>query len=116
MQPETVLMVTRSRGNLAGVFEFDGDTSYFYFWRQSDDYRVLGAIHIATGKPDFGESDLDVRWYARDERVGLFVRNELWAAFDAETGTTAGGDYRSDERPILPPWASHGLGPERLDS
>ena len=44
----------RSAGDLAGVFEFDGDTSYFYLYRvdASEGNKVLDAIKVSVGEPD----------------------------------------------------------------
>jgi hypothetical protein len=56
MQKKEILKnATRSAGDLAGVFEFDEDTSYFYLYNTSGDagQKVLGAIHIMSGTPDF---------------------------------------------------------------
>ena len=92
----------RSVGDLAGVFEYDGETGYFYKYDQDrmGGTRVLAAIHIVSGKVDFAESDVEVRWGQGDEWVGLFIRGELWAAFG--TSEKVGGNYRPGGHPRVP--------------
>jgi hypothetical protein len=34
--------------------------------------------------------------------VGLFIRLQLWAVFDAETREPYGGDYRPNAQPTIP--------------
>lgn len=84
------------------MFEHDGETVYFYLYDQplSDHPAVLEAIHVHTGALDFSESDVDVRWNEDEETVGLFIRDDLWAAFSGNTGY--GGDYRPGVRPDVP--------------
>jgi hypothetical protein len=92
----------RPNGDLAGVFEYDGETSYFYLYRtgnQGD--KVLDSIHVASDAPDFTASDLEIRWTKNATRVGLFIRGDLWAVFDAEKGAKHGGDYRPKTCPAL---------------
>ncbi len=83
----------RSAGDLAGVFEYDGETAYFYLYEASNGkQRVLGAIHLLSGQPNFTEAEIAVRWDGDEEHVGLFIRGELWAVFDAG-GNKLGGSY-----------------------
>ena len=101
--PEDMFVsAVRSAGDLAGVFEHDGETGYFYRYDQSraDSPQVLGAIHLISGAPDFSQSDVDVRWNEAEEIVGLFIRHQLWAAFSGSE--SYGGDYRVDGRPDVP--------------
>jgi hypothetical protein len=92
----------RSSGDLAGVFEHDGETGYFYLCDQSRPgaEQVLDAIHVVSGCPDFSEDDVEVRWSRDEEVVGLFVRRGLWAAFRGRE--KHGGDYRSGGRADIP--------------
>jgi hypothetical protein len=101
----------RRSGDLAGVFEFDGETSYFYLYSTKDrgGEKVLSAIHILTGPPDFTDSDVSVRWDERESKVGLFIRGTLWAMFDLSTGAKDGGGYAPQGRPQLPEGASAGF-------
>ena len=94
----------RGAGDLAGVFEHDGDTGYFYLYKTTagKDRRVLGAIRVVVGTADFSEQDISVRWDDKESKVGLFIRGHLWAVFDTETTSQFGGDYRPTAAPAIP--------------
>lgn len=64
---------TNSTGEKAGVFEFEDDTAYFYLYDtgKADGSKILGAIHIFSGVPDFDEDDIEIRWSATDTHVGF---------------------------------------------
>jgi hypothetical protein len=99
----------RSTGDLAGVFEYDGETSYFYLYATEEDaQKVLGAIHVLSGDPDFAECDIAIRWDESETKVGLFIREALWAIFD-NCGTKFGGDYRPGASPQIPIDATQGF-------
>ena len=55
--------------------------------------RVLDHIHVHSGNSGLRESDVIIRWDGRDEKVGLFIRGELWAYFDRVSGQKHGGNY-----------------------
>ncbi len=97
--------MTRSAGDLEGVFEFDGETGYFYLYNLSGEQgqKIISAIHIISGVPDFDESDVGIRWSADEKVVGLFIRSRLWAAFDSKTSAKVGGNYHSPALPTIPP-------------
>ena len=99
------LSTNHSGNDLAGVFEFDGDTGYFYLYKQSakQDQRIIAAIHIISGMPDFEEKDIAVRWNSDEEIVGLFIRFRLWAAFNSKTIVKYGGNYKENTLPNVPP-------------
>jgi hypothetical protein len=92
----------RSTGDLAGVFEYTDRTGYFYLYNQAgkNRERVLGAIPIVSGAPDFAESDVEVRWAPGEGMVGILIRGQLWAAFLGEE--RFGGDYRPGAKPVMP--------------
>ncbi len=94
----------RSTGDLAGIFEFDGDTGYFYLCEIASNQgrKVAGAIRVLTTKPDFGQADVLVRWDSSESKVGLFIRDRLWAVFDAITGAKYGGNYHASFPPGIP--------------
>ena len=94
----------RMKGDLAGVFEYDGDVGYFYLYQTEGDKdrKVLGAIRIFVGDPDLQQADVDVRWNNVESVVGLFIEGQLWAAFDGNSGAKYGGDYRKDAPPQIP--------------
>jgi hypothetical protein len=86
----------RAAGDLAGVFDYDGEVAYFYLYELLGDegQKVRAAQQILSGEPDFAASDLTVRWNSAEELVGLFIRGELWAAFHADSRASFGGNYR----------------------
>lgn len=97
----------RTKGDLAGVFEYDeaGDsqnaTAYFYLY-QNPAGPVIDAIHIRSGPWTITEADISVRWDKDERRVGLFIFDALWAAFDTATGMKYGGGYGRDLQPDIP--------------
>jgi len=99
----------RSIGDLAGVFEFDGDVAYFYLYNttQPEKKKVLGTIRVLAGTPDFEEEDVAICWDKTESKVGLRIRDKLWAVFDADTGAAYGGNYeRGSEAKVPPPIAA----------
>lgn len=94
----------RSAGDLAGVFEFDGDVAYFYLYdtTRPEEQKILGAIRVFTGKADFKEDDLGICWDRSETKVGLRIRRRLWAAFDATTRAGYGGNYRAGATAQIP--------------
>jgi hypothetical protein len=101
----------RGRGDLAGVFEYDGETGYFYLYDTEgvEGHKVLGSVHVLSGEPDFTEEDVAIQWDAAEQRVGLFIRGALWAVF-AEDRTRHGGGYGAGATPQLPEDASTWFG------
>jgi hypothetical protein len=104
----------RQAGDLAGVFEYDGQTGYFYLYeigRDSvSDNRILDWIHILSTEPDFSKSEISVRWDSVELKVGLFIRNMLWAVFDTSSAQKHGGNYRSGAHSLIPYEATTGFG------
>jgi len=85
----------RSHRDFAGVFEYDGETAYFYLYRNKNDQpgEIIGWIHIFSGTVDFDEHDISIVWDKNEETVGLFIRDQLWAAFSEPWPTKHGGNY-----------------------
>jgi hypothetical protein len=102
---------TRASGDLAGVFEYSDDVGYFYLYdiNQDPDHKVRDSIFIVSGQLDFEMHDVSVRWSSKEESVGLFIRDILWAAFDVSKNTKYGGNYIAGMNPILPPIAALGF-------
>ena len=52
----------RSTDDKAGVFEYDGETAYFYLYETKGNlgHKVVGAIHILTGMSDFKQKDVAI--------------------------------------------------------
>jgi hypothetical protein len=102
----------RSAGDLAGVFEYDGETSYFYLYETegAEGQRVIDSIHVQSGSPDFGPEDIVVRWNTTEDKVGLFIRDLLWAVFDGDGRRKYGGNYKPGAAPpSLPPGVAGGF-------
>jgi hypothetical protein len=94
----------RSKGDLAGVFEYDGVAGYFYLYdlNQEEGSRVVGSIRILSADTDLVDEDVSVRWDTCEERVGLFLRGTQWAVFNAIAGTKHGGDFDIHMQPDIP--------------
>ena len=101
----------RSAGDRAGVFEYDGETGYFYLYATDEGAgkKVLDSICVLSAEPDFVEEDVSVRWDLDEQKVGLFIRNVLWAAFDCGLRSKYGGRYDPRVGPSLPPGAETGF-------
>jgi hypothetical protein len=84
---------TRSLGDFAGVFEYDGDAAYFYLYSlmNDDGQKIVGAVHLPLGEAGVVESDVKIKWDEPEEKVELFLRNRLWAIFNLKSGQKAGG-------------------------
>lgn len=97
--------VLRSVGDFAGVFEFDGDVAYFYLYdaTQPEKQKVLAAIHMLSGTPDFNEDDVAISWDESETKVGLRIKGELWAVFDVDARKGYGGNYRAGGTAEIPP-------------
>jgi hypothetical protein len=104
MENELFADLIRSAGDLAGVFEYDGETGYFYLYRATgaDGAAVLDHIHIVSGQIDFAANEVVVLWDDPETKVGLSIRNTVWAIFDCVSGQKFGGNYRLSEKPAIP--------------
>ena len=97
--------VLRSAGDFAGVFEFDGDVGYFYLYdtTQPEKNKILGAIRMFSGEaPDFKEDEVAICWDRTETKVGLRIKGDLWAAFDADSKIGYGGNYRAGGKAEIP--------------
>jgi hypothetical protein len=94
----------RRAGDLAGVFEYDGETAYFYLYdiAHEQEHRIVDAIHVLSGEADLTAQDVDVRWDDAESRVALFLRETQWAVFNVITGEKHGGNYHPDAKPQIP--------------
>jgi len=111
MSTEIFDSCVRSKGDLAGVFEHDGETGYFYLCRAKGDAveAILDSIHVLSGKPSFGEMDILIRWDRQEEKVGLFIRRELWAVFDPTSQKSYGRAAANGATPAIALEASAGF-------
>jgi hypothetical protein len=105
MKDDVFKSLARSKGDLAGVFEYDRETWYFYLYDQTrgNGVRVLGSLHICTGDVDFAGRDVVVAWDLTGDKVGLFICGVLWAVFDHKNRNEFGGNYKSRGKPNIPP-------------
>jgi hypothetical protein len=110
MQGEMFDSTVRSTGDLAGVFEYAEGAGYFYLYEisESQEDKVVDYIRVISSTADFGESDVAIAWDAAEERVGLFIRDVLWAVFDVVTERKYGGDYQKGGEPEIPSALSFG--------
>lgn len=69
----------RSAGDLAGVFEYDGETGYFYLFAAGAKQRVLRALHVLSSPCTLGPKRVEVRWGEGESVVGLFIAGQVWA-------------------------------------
>jgi hypothetical protein len=95
----------QTNGHLAGVFEFDGEIGYFYLYEANEysNEKVVAAIQVINGIPDFGEEDVTILWNVAQRMVGLFIKHQLWAAFDGMTREKFGGNYLGNNKSSIPP-------------
>ena len=101
---EMFYSAVRSAGDQVGVFEYDGDTGYFYLYdtRNEENRKIVAAIRVLVGTPDFEEQDVAICWDSTESKVGLFIHEQLWAVFDCRTGAEYGGDYHASSQPEIP--------------
>jgi hypothetical protein len=94
----------RGKGDLAGVFEYDGEIAYFYLYDASDDnaQKIIDSIRLFSGSTDLEDADVEVRWDDAGRRVGLFLRGVQWAVFNTSTGAKFGGNFGIGARPDIP--------------
>ncbi|MDI1478321.1 DUF2251 domain-containing protein [Polyangium sp. y55x31] len=94
----------RSAGDLAGVFEYDGETGYFYLYATgaTGEARVLDAIHVLSGEADFAVSDIVIAWDQGETRVGLAIRGQLRASFDTTNMAKLRGAPRNEPQTATP--------------
>lgn len=93
----------RSFGDLAGVFEYTEGSAYFYLYRVAPSgSTVVDAIHVYSGHLDFSAADLEIHWSEGETVVALFIRGQIWAAYDTGEHKKYGGNYRSTAQPSVP--------------
>ena len=94
----------RPKGDYAGVYEYDGETAYFYLYKTCDDAggKVADQLLMFAGKSTLREEDVRVGWDASSTKVGLFLRGCLWATYNLQTGMKFGGNYSEDGFPLIP--------------
>ncbi len=103
--------LSRSAGDLAGVFEHDGAVGYFYLYNAAapKGQRVIGAIRVAGRRPPFREEDVGIVWSVRENMVAIYILEQMCAVFDCETGEMFGGDYHPGSTPEFPACVKEGF-------
>jgi hypothetical protein len=93
----------RSHGDLAGVFECDGEEGYFFLFdlTKGTGEQGAGVICVHPENADLKEADVAIKWSKSEEIVGLYIRGGLCAAFD-QKGRKFGGNYGTREAPSIP--------------
>jgi hypothetical protein len=88
MDDEIFESSTRDAGDIAGVFEYDGEAGYFYLYDFSKDKgkQIVGSMHVVSGTADFSAPDISISWNNSQNSVGLYMCDRLWAAFDLKGG------------------------------
>ena len=101
----------RSTGDVAGVFEFDGEAGYFYLYRLDAEVgnKVLGAIHISSKSPDYRADDIDIVWTMDEKFVLLQIRQKIWAAFECDGEKRYFGNYDNSTEPNIPLFISKNI-------
>lgn len=103
MAKELFESAVRSQVDLGGVFEYEGDTAYFYLYdMRKINQPIVDAIHIFSGRTDLNDSDVIVQWDNGEQKVGLFLRGVLWAVFNVASKRKYGGNYKLTNRPEIP--------------
>ncbi len=98
MENEIFESSVRSFGDLAGVFEYDGEDSCFFLFDLTKDKgkQCSGVIGVKSANADLGTSDISIKWSRSEEIVGLYIGGRLWAAFD-QNGTKFGSNNCTQE-------------------
>lgn len=74
----------RSVGDLAGVFEYDGDAGYFYLYETKPIERVRDAIEVVVGRLPLSEADVVISWSPDETTVHLYLMGMEWARYAPE--------------------------------
>jgi hypothetical protein len=104
MPDEILVSAVRDKGDLAGVYEVDGESGYFYLYemKHKGKQHIVDSLHVFSGKSDLKESDVAVRWDHQGNRVGLFIRGVLWAVYNIGSKQKYGGNYKTQAEPQIP--------------
>jgi hypothetical protein len=93
MTDDLFIESVRPKGDFAGVFEYYCEVGYFYLYRlpaSGTDGKIDGSIEIVKGKLTFEPDQLELRWSAEQDRVGLFIGGKIWALFNVKSGAVYG--------------------------
>ena len=104
MAKDIFITSTRTKGDYSGVFEYDGETSYFYLYSlgNPDGEKIVGAIGLPYEITRNSEPDLSVRWNKQETKVGVFLRDNLLGLFNLGLHPKAGEDFKGVTLPNIP--------------
>ena len=78
---------TRAAGDLAGVFEHDGETGYFYLCVMRPSQHIVDAIQVVQGDIALEPHSIGIVWSEDESQVSLHLLGEEWARFEPVTKT-----------------------------
>lgn len=103
MTSDIFVTATRRDGRMAGVYEYDEDTGYFYLCEVvGGQPRVVDAIHIVSAPSNLDEESIEVRWSGDERCLALLIHGEPWAAYCPAERGKYGGNYTPDGIADLP--------------
>jgi hypothetical protein len=88
----------------AGIFEADDDVGWFYLYKifnpadVNEKLKVIDAVQVCRGTPDFSDKDCMVQWNDAGTHVSLFIKGSAYAYFDLVEGRGVPGRY--PDRPL----------------
>lgn len=108
--------LVRPDGKLAGVYEQDSDSGYFYLYdlQKPDGQKVVGAIQLHSGTPIIASDDVSIEWDRTGTVIGLFVKGVLWAAFSESGDKWQAGFIGDDHLREVPEWLTQAFAFERF--
>jgi hypothetical protein len=94
----------RPSGDIAGVFEFDGETGYFYLYEMSSDgeNKIKGALNIHIDNVTFAPSDVLINWSSDWNITYLKISNKVYAVFDCRSGIGYSGNISTGVEAVIP--------------
>ncbi|NTG47574.1 DUF2251 domain-containing protein [Agrobacterium rhizogenes] len=100
----------RSSGDLAGVFEFDGEVGYFYLCVTGEKgSKIIDSMGVFLNTPMSSLPSIAVEWDASEQNVGLVIDGILWAIFDCANGKKFGEAYSKNIKPNFPTAVAQGF-------
>lgn len=104
MDNDIFITSTRTKGDYAGVFEYDGETSYFYLYSlgNPDGKKIVGAIGLSYEITMDSEPNLSVRWNKQETKVGVFLRDNLLGLFNLDLHPEISENFRGVTLPDIP--------------
>lgn len=96
----------RTDGRLAGVYEQDADSGYFYLYdlERPEGQKVVDAIRIHSGGSSLVSEDVSIDWDQAETIVGLFIKGRLWAMFTESGEKWRGGIFGEESPSEIPSW------------